>query len=194
MDELDKQIKGYFEKEMANFIKNDRFEETPTAEDFYEFVCDNMKGAELEKILRYLRNNPEAQSLVAQARILIAEGGGSDQKNPPSEWMKQVKNLFPKSSIIQCPYCKKPITSFKKPIKTQNLYNLLWLLLSAVAFLSSFVYRKYFFQCLALALFFGIKWAVDQKSTKTQILIYKALKDEDTSGHSRDLHNTPTHL
>ena len=115
-------------------------------------------------------------------------------QNPPSEWVERAKNLFPKPATVQCPYCRKPITPFKKPLKTQTLTNLLWLVLSVVSFAGSFVYRRYFFQCLALALFFGIKWAIDLRSTKTQILIYKALKDEDPGVHSRDLHKSSTHL
>ena len=117
----------------------------------------------------------------------MAEGADLGLENPPAEWVNDAKKLFPKPASIQCPYCRKPITPFKKPLQNQNLANFLWLALSASAFLSSFVYRRYFFQCLALALFLGIKWAVDQKSTKTQILIYKALKDADTGVQSRDL-------
>ena len=125
---------------------------------------------------------------------LMVEGADLGSGEPPLEWVQKAKNLFSKRAIIQCPHCRKPITPFKKPLKTQNLINLFWLALSAASFLCSFVTRRYFFQCLALALFFGIKWAVDQKATKTQILIYKALKDEDPSVHSRDLHNKVSHL
>ena len=125
---------------------------------------------------------------------LMAEAADLSSVEPPPEWVQAAKNLFPKPAIIQCPYCRKPITPFKRPLKTQNLINLLWLALSAVSFLCSFVARGYFFQCLALALFFGVKWAVDQKSTKTQVLIYKALKDEDPGIRSRDLHNKVSHL
>ena len=125
---------------------------------------------------------------------LMTERAEPGSGEPPLEWIQEAKNLFPKPVIIQCPYCRKPITPFKRPLKTQNLINLLWLALSAVSFLCSFVARGYFFQCLALALFFGIKWAVDQKATKTQILIYKALKDDETATHHRDLHNKASHL
>ena len=127
-------------------------------------------------------------------RNLIAEREGLDLENPPLEWVEQAKGLFPKPATAQCPYCRKPITPFKKPLKTQSLINFLWLALSMVSFAGSFVIRRYFFQCLVLALFFGIKWAIELKSTKTQILIYKALKDESSDVHSRDLHKSSTHL
>ena len=190
MDMLDKQIKSYLEKEAANLATKGRFQETPTAEEFYQFINDQIQGVHLERMVQYLKENPEAQSLVAQVRSLIAEREGADWKSPPSEWREEAKSLFRKPMSIECPYCKKSITPFKKPLKAQNLYNLLWLALSAAAFLCSFIFHRYFFQCLALALFFGIKWAIDQKSTKTQILIYKALKDGKTEALTRDLHRS----
>lgn len=124
----------------------------------------------------------------------VAEKEGLDRDNPPPEWVVRAKDMFPKPEAVQCPYCRKPITPFKKSLKTQNLINFLWLALSVAAFAGSFIFRRYFFQCLALSLFFGIKWAIDLKATKTQILIYKALKDEDPDVHSRDLHKHSTHL
>ena len=127
-------------------------------------------------------------------KMLMAQGEGLESGDPPLEWVQEAKNLFPKPASVRCPYCMKPITPFKKPLKTQNLINFLWLVLAAAAFAGSFVYRRYFFQCLALALFFGIKWVIDIKLTRTQILIYKALKDEDPGVHSRDLHKSSTHL
>ena len=193
MDVLDKQIRDFFTRETLILRKGNRLKVDPSVEDFYEFVMDKLEGKALEGFLDYLQGNPEAQEMVRQARALVLNERESEKETVPADWVQQAKDLALKNYMVRCPYCAKPITPFKKPLKTQNLYNLLWLALSAAAFLFSFAYRRYFFQCLALALFFGIKWAVDQKSTKTQILIYKSLKD-DVGGHSRDLHNTKSHL
>ncbi len=194
MDTLDKQIKDFFTREISKLSKGSRLKGDPAIEDFYEFVMGKLEGKALDDFLDYLKGNPEAQKMAAQARTLVLNERESEKETVPAGWTQQAKELVLKNSAVRCPYCMKPITPFKKPLKTQNLYNFLWLALSIIAFLISFATRRYFLQCLAVALFFGIKWAVDQKATKTQILIYKALKDDDLSGHSRDLHNTPTHL
>src|SRR5207249_3621568 len=99
------QIKSYLEQEMVSFTKKDRFEEIPSTEEFCQFISDKMEGAELDKMLEYLRDNPEAQNLVARARTLIADEGISGVENPPAQWVKQAKNLFQKSMVAQCPYC-----------------------------------------------------------------------------------------
>ena len=111
----------------------------------------------------------------------------------PEDAVNKAKRLMASPSF-NCPHCGKPITPFKKPIKRQAFLNILWLCLGVGAFLLSFVFPRYFFQYLVVALLFGIKWVIDQKSAKTQILIYKALKEEDSSGRLKDLHRTETHL
>ncbi|PIU40195.1 MAG: hypothetical protein COT00_02950 [Candidatus Omnitrophica bacterium CG07_land_8_20_14_0_80_50_8] len=125
---------------------------------------------------------------------LIVKEAEEEIGDPPSEWIEEAKKLFSKSTGVQCPYCKKSITPFKKPLGAQKLYNICWLTLATISVIGSFLFYRYFFQFLAVALFFGIKWIVDQKSTTTQILIYKALKDEEIDIRSGHLHNTPTHL
>ncbi len=194
MDSLDKQIKAYFEKESDKILKKDRLERVPSVDAFYRFICGKMEGDDLERMLGYLKDHPEAQDLVSSARADLLSNDSSAVKMPPSSWVEDAKNLFTGGSSVKCPHCGKSITPFKKPVQNQKMYNFLWITLSLLAFLSSFVFHRYFLQCLAVALFFGIKWIIDQRATKTQILIYKALKGEDPGVHSRHLHNHPTHL
>ena len=194
MDMLDKQIRDYFTREASIRTKTDRLEHTPSVDDFYAFVTDKLEGEALENFLDYLKKNPEAQKITAQARTLILDEEGSEKEKLPAGLVRFAKDLKSKNNDIRCPHCLKPITPFKKPLKTQKLYNLMWLTFSAAGFLGSFIFRRYFFQCLAVALIFGIKWVMDQRSTKTQVLIYKALKEEGDCVHSRRLHSTQSHV
>ncbi len=100
-----------------------------------------------------------------------------------------------KGNDIACPHCGKKITSFKKPLSRQYLWNALWLVTAAAGLGLSFVFKRYFLQFLVVSLLAGFKWIVDQKAMKTQILIYKALKEESESpSRSRDLHQHSTRL
>ena len=194
MDLLDKQIKSFLEKESNALSRPVNSRWVPSTEDFYEFITDRLEGKELDNFLDYLRRSPEAQSLVAQARSLLLQENEAEKESVPAEWLKKAQGAVLKGSDIHCPHCGKTITPFKKPVTRQNFYNLLWLLTSIAAFLASFYFHRYFYQCLALALFAGIKWVFDRRATRTQILIYKALKDEHDPVRSKDLHNHSSHL
>ena len=118
-----------------------------------------------------------------------------EKKEVPRSLVKKAKALRPGRPGIACPHCGKPITPFKKPIQSQRFWNALWLLLAAASFALSFSIPRYFVQCVALAVLFGVKWIVDQKAAKTQVLIYKALQDKDSQEPSpRDLHRSSTPL
>jgi hypothetical protein len=117
----------------------------------------------------------------------------------PPEFVTRAKGLVPQrvTGSGECPHCGKPITPFKKPLAQQRILNGIWLVLAAVSFLLSFAFPGYFVQCVAASLLFGVKWAVDSKNTRTQILIYKALREEGEAGGSsriKDLHRHSTHL
>lgn len=114
------------------------------------------------------------------------------EKVPPGA-LRKAKKLLSEGGI-SCPHCGKPITPFKKPRSKQRLWNLLWLCLAIGTFSTSFVFRHYFFQWLVLALFFGFKWILEQRTSRTQVLIYKALREEEGAGRLKDLHKTSSQL
>ena len=103
----------------------------------------------------------------------------------PQHALRGAKNLMGAQRSVACPHCGKAITPFKKPVSAQALWNGLWLLGMVVSFSLSFVFPRFFLQFLAAALLFGVKWIVDQKATRPQILIYKALLKEDDELISR---------
>ncbi len=109
----------------------------------------------------------------------------------PEALLQSVKKLKLPAAGPLCPHCGKPITAFKKPLASQRVWNALWLSAAIAAFAMSFVFPRYFFQYVALTVLFGVKWIVDQRATKTQILIYKALQDDSESFHRQ---HTPSRL
>lgn len=101
----------------------------------------------------------------------------AENENVPSELIAKVKGLFPGTGRLSCPHCGKSITPFKAPLAKQKMKNALWAFLALATFAGSFLAPKYFFQFLAAFLFFGFRWIMDRRSTKTQIFVYKILKD-----------------
>ena len=90
-----------------------------------------------------------------------------------------------------CPHCGKAITPFKKPLAAQRFWNIVWILAALASFGLSFIVPRYFLQLVAAAVLFGVKCLIDQRATKTQVLIYKALQEESESFHR---HQTPSRL
>ncbi len=194
MDLLDKQIMDYLKSEVKAISRSERFRVPPSEEDFYLFITGKLEGRALADFLDYLKTEESAQIIVTKARTLVANEHEVEEEKVPAHWTSAAKDLLSKGSVLHCPYCGKQITPFKKPIHRQQTNNVLWFAAAVASFAASFYYKHYFYQFLALSLFFGIKWIVDRKSSKTQILIYKALKDEEEHVRSIDLHKTQSHL
>lgn len=111
----------------------------------------------------------------------------AENENVPVDLVARAKALLPGTNRLSCPHCAKPITPFKTPLAGQKVKNAVWAILAIVCFAGSFVIPKYFFQFLVAFLFFGFRWIVDQKATKTQIFVYKTLSDrEDSEPKRRD--------
>ena len=109
----------------------------------------------------------------------------------PKRLLDRVKKFKPHASGPSCPHCGGAITPFKKPLAMQRFWNLIWISAAAVSFALSFIFPRYFFQLVALTVLSGVKWIVDQRATRTQILIYKALLEDSESFHR---HQTATRL
>ena len=164
--------------------------EYPSAEDLCRFIRDELQSVELERMLNYLKTHPEEQALVAQARGLISRLQEADSEKTSAASVARAQGLMGHVPTLKCPHCGKPITPFKQPLKRQRLWSGLWLGLALLSFLLSFLIPRYFFQCLVVALLFGIKWIVDQRAQKTKVLIYKALQHEE----HQSLHRLSSHL
>ena len=117
--------------------------------------------------------------------------GGS--REVPADLVQKAKDLVPggRPSAV-CPHCGGRITPFKKP-PSRSRWNLLWLGAAALSFALSYAFPHYFMQFLAVSLVSAFKWLVEHRAMKTQILIYKALAEDEGSEGSR-LHRHASHL
>ena len=196
MDRIDSDLKNYLSGALKGLGGADRQKaEYPSTEDFYLFITDQLGGEALDKMVSHLKNHPADQTLVLKARNLLSNEKAAEEGKVPYTAIQRAKSLMGGKAGLTCPHCGKPITPFNKPARNQFLWNVVWLFSGVIAFALSFVFRQYFLQFLVLTLLFGVKWMVDQKAAKTQILIYKALKEEERgANHSRDLHRTSSRL
>ena len=194
MEQLDQLIKNYILNKKAVEKLRGRGLGVPDAHLFYLFLTDKLQGDALVRVLEFIKEDEDAQAFIIQARKLLEESSGLEMPIPRG-MVSGAKALMSKTNQSECPHCGKSITPFKTPLKKQELRNALWMVLGVSAFLLSFVFRAYFLQCLVVALLFGVKWIVDQKATKTQILIYKALQsDSDKPSDTSRLHKHAGHL
>ena len=129
-----------------------------------------------------------------RAEDILREEPESERERVPSELVQKAKRLFTDRLQIACPHCRRMITPLKKSSGSQKMLNFLWFALAALSFSGSFLFKRYFLQSLVLAALFGIKFIVDSKATKTQIMIYKSLQEDRQENRIKDLQKTTSRL
>ena len=193
-DKIDQLIKNYFQKRSAGVSGQRDSAVYPDSGILYSYLNDELEDRNLERMVSFLKNNPEAQELVLKARQIMGSESGWENENVPPALVQRAKRLMTAGDAFgTCPHCGKRITPFKKPLSSQRWKNIVWLALGASTFALSFVVHRFFYQFLAATLLFGFKWIVEQRATKTQIMIYKALSEESGSEKHR-LHQHSSHL
>ena len=186
MDNLELEIKKYFlSKNSPSADTQRRWDAFPTEKDFYLYLTDQLGETDEKRMLEHLKNNTEDRALVLKARELFFKASEAQSQVVPASSLEKVKALIPGRIQALCPHCHQAITPFKKPLSKQKAFNLLFLVLAGVFFGGSFLFPRFFIQWVALGTLCAIKWIVDQKSTKTQIMIYKALTEELDRGSNR---------
>ena len=187
MDTMDQEIKSYIAgQRQVMGLGRRKANLYPTETDFYLFLTDQLQSGELEKFLSHLKAHPEDQAVVVGARRLFSNMSEAEKESVPSDLLSKVRKQIPGKESLDCPYCHKAITPFKKPLSRQKMLNLLWLVAGVALFSLSFLIKQFFIQWVVLGALCFIKWMVDQKNTNTQILIYKALSEETSSKINRD--------
>ena len=105
------------------------------------------------------------------------------------EGRKRVEN-----HIACCNYCLDSVVSARESVKQFKKGNTkimkkinIYLILTVISFILSFMFRDYFMQFLTATILLGIKWITDAKSTKMLIMIYEAWKNGGEKEASRIL-------
>ena len=65
----------------------------------------------------------------------------------------------------------------------RNVRKRLWLLATIIAFATSFVFPRYFLQCLVATILLGVKWIMESENMRTIILVLDSWRRHE---HSRD--------
>lgn len=193
MDRIDRELKTYLETARGLLPARDRLDAYPDVEDYRLFVEGKLEGAPLERMLKHLSSDAAAQEIVRGARALL-DSAGSETEAVPAGLEARAKALVKGGGpSVRCPHCGQGITPFKKPLSLQRAWSWAWAAAAALSFALSFAFPARFMQFLVLTLLFGVKWVVDLRAQKTQILVYKALAAEDVPRHEH-LHRTSSHL
>jgi hypothetical protein len=159
-----------------------------SAEDCYRYLAGEMEGGELERFLKALRSDHDAQELLAAASKVPP-----DAPQAPASLRKKAKSLWRAPKAL-CPHCGKAVTALKKPLGPQTAVLAACAAGLVLFFGLSFVFPRYFMQLLLLAGLCGFKAIVDLKTVKTQILVYKAMSEVSTQTDGGSLHNHPGRL
>lgn len=59
----------------------------------------------------------------------------------------------------------------KLPPARRGKYRNLWLLATIIAFITSFLFPRYFLQCLVATILLGVKWIMESENMRTLILV-----------------------
>ena len=194
VDKIEALIKKYLENKVNPTGGTREDADYPTPLDLYRYVHQQLIGSEFERMLSFLRHNKDGQELVLRAREIMQDDEEWKKESVRPELIQDAKALMgKKTKEVHCPHCGKKITPFKTPPLSQKWRNLAWLFLAVASLGMSFIFRRYFIQCLVVTTLAGVKCIVEMRATKTQILIYKALSDQDPSEQHR-LHTHSSHL
>jgi len=68
----------------------------------------------------------------------------------------------------------------------RNIRRRLWLVAAIVAFAASFVFPRYFLQCLVATILLGVKWIMESENMRTMILVLDSWRRHD-SGRNEEI-------
>lgn len=162
---LDDDLKRHFAKRRP---RAGRDADAVSPEDVLRFVSGEMPAEELERFLERLSQDPDARDAVRIAR----EAAVVDPARIPSKLLERAKALRP-------------------GVSARRRFVWAWLAAAAISFAGSFAFPRWFLQFLALALFFGIKWIVEERAARSQVLLFKALSEEGQASDKRLQNRNP---
>jgi anti-sigma factor RsiW len=144
---------------MKNSIKT-----CPESERLADYVAGNMGPAEKESFERHIAGcNVCLKNLSLSAK---------------ADSLFKTINMAPASSAA---LAKAIAASHVKP--RRNAKRHLWLGAAIIAFAASFVFPRYFLQCLVATILLGIKWIAESENMRTMILVLDSWRRH---GHGRE--------
>jgi anti-sigma factor RsiW len=167
----------------------------PTDDEWLAFAEGRLSSERLEAFLAWLSAHPEDLERARAIRRALESSADDTALEAPRALVQRAKALRAarQPASVACPHCRRPLP-FRAPLGRRKALDLVWLALATASFATSFFMPRYFVQWVALAVFFGFKWAIDRKATRTQIFVYKSLAGAASEADAEDLQNTRSHL
>lgn len=164
-------------------------------EDLARYVDGRMGEEEERALLERLNSDRPLQDLILSLR----EGGvpDADRTDVPADWMRRAKALSTGAPDgLECPHCHRQISAAQSAVlRRRKWLTYAWLGGCLLSFAASFWVPRYFVQWTVLAALLGLKWILDARTVRSQVLIYRALQEGGTpTGESGRLQKHRAHL
>lgn len=179
MDDIDKIFKSH----ISNKIRQESGQEIllcPDEATMANYICANMAADEKNAIENHMAN---CQTCLVRLK---------DAYKAQSLYKEGKLPCVPESLLQK----SKAIAKTKRRTSPKGIRKNLWLIATCVAFVLSFVFPKYFMQCLVITVLFGIKWIVESENVRTLILVLDSWRrhshegDEEITRRLSDRHKS----
>lgn len=164
-------------------------------EDLVRYVEGRLTEEEERELLERLNADRPLQDLILSLREGASTGAG--QAQVPVDWTRRAQALAAAAPDgLECPHCHRQISAARGAVlKRRKWMTYAWLGGCLLSFAASFWVPRYFVQWTVLAALLGLKWILDVRAVRSQVLIYRALREGGTPmGESGRLQKHRAHL
>lgn len=164
-------------------------------EDLVRYVEGRMGEEEERALLERLNADRSLQDLILSLRADTPSEAG--QVPVPADWTLKARALAAGTSQgLECPHCHRQISAAQGTVlKRRKWMTYVWLGACLLSFAASLWVPRYFVQWTVLAALLGLKWILDARTVRSQILIYRALSEGGApAGESGRLQKHRAHL
>lgn len=162
-------------------------------EDLARYVDGRMGEEEERALLERLNADRSLQELILSLRE--SGGSGASEADVPLEWTRRAQALATGLTHgLECPHCHRQISAAHGAVLNRRRWAAYaWLGACALSFAASFCVPRYFVQWTVLAALLGLKWMLDARTVRSQVLIYRALQERSVpAGESKDEFTDPS--
>ncbi|MBI1976663.1 MAG: hypothetical protein HYS56_04055 [Candidatus Omnitrophica bacterium] len=164
MSQIDKELHDLFHRQAGREGKSpEKRKECLSELVIHRFLEKKSGAAEREKVEKHLLECYDCLQWMAEiSKAKTAFERGALKSSSGQQWAEKIKKELPPQRVLSVKH------------RTWG-----WLMAAIVSFGCSFFFRRYFVQFSAAALFFGIKWIVETRTTKVLIAVQDAWRRGD---------------
>ncbi|OIO78900.1 MAG: hypothetical protein COW11_05880 [Candidatus Omnitrophica bacterium CG12_big_fil_rev_8_21_14_0_65_43_15] len=91
------------------------------------------------------------------------------------------ENKLPAAEPAITEKTKEMLSKQIRPVSKHGKNKNLWLAATIIAFITSFIFPRYFLQCLVATILLGIKWIAESENIRTMILVLDSWRKHENS-------------